>query len=84
MNRQRVAMRIGALALTILGFALMARAQSGLPLPGPVEKELAARAKEVTEVTLDKNMLGFAAKFMNDKDENQANVRRLISGLEGM
>src|ERR1035438_10006098 len=40
-----------------------------LPLPPAVEKELAARASNVTEVTLGKNMLGFAAKFMNGKDK---------------
>jgi hypothetical protein len=28
-----------------------------LPAPSPVEKELAARASDVTEVTLGKNML---------------------------
>ncbi len=83
MNRYKVAMRIGALALTVLGFALLARAQDGLPLPSPVEKELAARAVDVTEVTLDKNMLGFASKFLNDKDDD-AHVRKLISGLQGV
>ncbi len=84
MNRYKVAVRIGALALTVLGFALLARAQDGLPLPSPVEKELAARAVDVTEVTLDKNMLGFAAKFLNDKDDDQSHVRKLISGLKGI
>lgn len=84
MNRSKVAMRIGALALMVAAFALLARAQDGLPLPSPVEKELAARASDVTEVTLDKNMLGFASQFMNDKDEDQAHVRKLISGLKGI
>ncbi len=84
MNRNKVAMRIGALALTVFGLALLARAQDGLPLPSPVEKELAARAVDVTEVTLDKNMLGFAAKFLNDKDGDQSHVRNLISGLKGI
>lgn len=84
MNRYKVAMRLGALALIVLGFALLARAQDGLPLPSPVEKELAARASDVTEVTLDKNMLGFAAKFLNEKDDDQSHVRKLISGLKGI
>lgn len=83
MNRYRVAMRIGALALTIAGLALLARGQDGLPLPSPVEKELAARAVDVTEVTLDKNMLGFASKFMTDNGDD-AHVRKLISGLKGI
>jgi len=84
MKRSRIALRLGALALIVAGFALIARAQDGLPLPSPVEKELAARATDVTEVTLDKNMLAFAAKFLNDKDEDQADARKLISGLQGI
>jgi hypothetical protein len=55
-----------------------------LPLPPPVEKELAARASNVTEVTLGKNMLAFASKFMNGKDNDEADTRRLIDGLDGI
>jgi hypothetical protein len=55
-----------------------------LPLPPAVEKELAARASNVTEVTLGKNMLDFAAKFMNGKDQDEAATRRLIQNLEGI
>lgn len=84
MNTKRIALQLGAVALMAAGFALIARAQEGLPMPSPVEKELAARATDVTEVTLDKNMLGFAAKFLNDKDEDEAGARKLISGLEGI
>jgi hypothetical protein len=57
---------------------------SGLPQPSPIEKELAARASNVTEVTLGKNMLGFAAKFMDNKDEDEAATRKLIEGLDGV
>jgi hypothetical protein len=57
---------------------------SSLPLPTPVEKELAARAANVTEVTLGKNMLAFAAKFMEGKDKDDAAVRQLIQGLDGI
>ena len=57
---------------------------SPLPLPPPVEKELAARAANVTEVTLGKNMLEFAAKFMNGKDQDDASARQLIQGLDGI
>jgi len=57
---------------------------SPLPLPSPVEKELAARASNVTEVTLGRNMLAFAAKFMDNKDEDEAATRKLIEGLDGV
>jgi hypothetical protein len=53
-------------------------------LPPPVEKELAARASNVTEVTLGKNMLAFAAKFMNGKDQDESATRQLIEGLDGI
>jgi hypothetical protein len=76
--------RIAAVVLAITALAVSAAAQNSLPLPSPVEKELAARASNVTEVTLGKNMLGFAAKFMNGKDQDQAATRRLIEGLDGI
>ncbi len=70
----------------VLGAAAVAAttlAQSSqLPAPPPIEKELAARASNVTEVTLGKNMLGFAAKVMNGKDD--AGTRQLIEGLDGI
>jgi hypothetical protein len=55
-----------------------------LPAPSPIEKELAARASDVTEVTLGKNMLAFAAKIMNGKNDDDAETRKLIEGLEGI
>jgi len=77
-NRQQTA------ALALAQAAPGAGQSSPLPLPSPVEKELAARASNVTEVTLGRNMLAFAAKFMDDKDEDQAATRKLIEGLEGV
>ena len=74
-----------ALVLGVAAWAAPAFAQSSLlPLPPAVEKDLAARASDVTEVTLDKNMLGFASKFMDRKDKDQDSVRQLIQGLDGV
>lgn len=70
--------------LILCGAAIAAAQDSPLPLPPAVEKELAAKATNVTEVTLGKNMLGFAAKFMNGKDEDEAATRKLIEGLQGI
>jgi len=76
---------IAILVLGAAAFTAPALAQnSPLPLPPPVEKELAARASNVTEVTLGKNMLGFAAKFMDSKDHDEAATRRLVEGLDGI
>jgi hypothetical protein len=54
--------RIAAFVLGVAALAVPALAQnSQLPLPSPVEKELSAKATNVTEVTLGKNMLALAA-----------------------
>lgn len=84
MKKRTIGFVLGALTLAILP-ALSAQTQtSPLPLPPAVEKELAARAANVTEVTLGKNMLGFAAKFMNGKDQDEAATRHLIENLDGI
>jgi hypothetical protein len=81
--------RIVSLVLKIaLGTAVLAApalAQNPqFPLPPQVEKGLAARASHVSEVTLGKNMLGFAARFMDGKDKDDAATRQLIQGLDGI
>jgi hypothetical protein len=78
--------RMMTMVLGAAGLAWSAAAQNtpGLPLPPPVEKELASRASDVTEVTLGKNMLSFASKFMNGKDEDEAATKKLIEGLDGI
>src|ERR1700678_622726 len=71
------------LAVPILARTAMAQTEQ-LPPPSPIEKDLAARASDVTEVTLGKNMLAFAAKIMNGKDDDDVETRKLIEGLEGI
>jgi len=80
MKIQMLTLILGAAALAAPALAQGAQ----LPIAPAVEKELAARASNVTEVTLGKNMLEFAAKFMNGKDQDEAATQRLISGLEGI
>ena len=76
------------LALGIaVGGAAAAWGQDQLPPPSPIEKTLAERAKHVTEVTLDKNMLAFAAKFMDkdkDDDKDDEAVKDMIRNLKGV
>jgi hypothetical protein len=67
--------------------AAAATAQDDLPAPSPIEKTLAERAAHVTEVTLDKNMLAFAGKFMNkdkDDDKDDKAAKEMIQGLRGV
>ena len=57
-----------------------------LPVPSPIEKELAARASNVDEVTLSKNMLAFATEVMNvnGNSKDEAAIRNLLDGLDGI
>jgi hypothetical protein len=76
---------IASLLLGVAALAAPMLAQnSQLPQPPPIEKELAARASNVTEVTLGKNMLAFASKYMNSKGRDEAATRQLIEGLDGI
>jgi hypothetical protein len=84
MGKRMIAFVLGAAALAVPALAQTGAPGAGLPLPPPVEKELAARASNVTEVTLGKNMLAFASKFMNGKDEDEAATKKLIDGLDGV
>ena len=79
-------------AATVLGMAMAAGmgagtawGQDGLPTPSPIEKSLAERATHVTEVTLDKNMLAFAAKFLDkDTDKDDEEAKQMIRNLKGV
>ena len=84
--RKRMWLALAAAWIGAAALAMAARAQqpSPLPLPPALEKELAARASNVTEVTLGKNMLAFAAKFMNGKDQDETATRHLIENLDGI
>jgi hypothetical protein len=73
---------LGAAAL--IAPALAQQSPTSWFLAPQVQKELAARASDVTEVTLSKDMLGFAAKFMDKNDKDQAGVQQLIEGLDGI
>jgi hypothetical protein len=93
MKNRMIGFVLGAAALAIPVLALpnaadmaygQAPAASPLLLPPQVEKDLAAKATNATEVTLNKDMLGFASKFMDGKDKDQAAVSQLIQGLQGI
>jgi hypothetical protein len=52
-------------------------------LPPDLDK-LASQAEETVDVTLDGNMLQLAGRFLSDKDEDQAKVKKLLTGLHGI
>jgi hypothetical protein len=78
------------LALGMATGAMGVRGQSvqekdALPPPSPIEKALAERATHVTEVTLDKNMLAFASKFMDkDTGKDDEEAKQMIRNLKGV
>jgi Domain of unknown function (DUF4252) len=85
MKNRFLVLVLATMGLASAGLASTGMAQtSPLPLPPAVEKELAARASNVTEVTLGKTMLSFASKVMNGKDEDEVATRKLIEGLDGI
>ena len=45
---------------------------------------LSSKAENVVEVTLDKNLLQVAAKFLSDKNPQEAAVKDLVSKLQGV
>jgi hypothetical protein len=83
--RNHLAAIAATFALAACAIAIPLHAQdSQLPLPPALEKQLAAKASDVTEVTLGKNMLSFASKFMDGKDKDDAAAKQLIDGLDGI
>ena len=45
---------------------------------------LAGKASNVVDISLSGPMLQFAAKFLDNQDPDQATVKKLIAGLEGI
>lgn len=76
---QRVAL---AMLLAVIGCA-SARGQSAQLQISHLDK-LAAKAEQVVEVALDEKLLQLAAKFLSDKNPNEAAVKQLVGGLKGV
>ena len=72
--------RIAIWIVAVVGVVLPAAAQA--PFPATLEKQLAERASNYTEVSLDRKMLDFASRFMNDKDD--AEGKRIVEKLNGV
>jgi hypothetical protein len=45
---------------------------------------LAAKASNAVDVSLDKNMLQFAGKFLSSKEPDEAKAKNLIGNLDGI
>lgn len=72
------------LICTLILIILTACAASSQELKLPSLDNLKAKATEVVDVTMDKNMLNFASKFLSNKDADDIEAKKLISNLKGI
>src|ERR1700733_2583595 len=75
-------MRMKHTAIVLLLVSLSNRAYAQAAFPVDTEK-LAQRADETTTISLDKNMLQFASKFLSSSDEDRE-AQRIIARLDGI
>jgi len=68
--------------LLLIARAATAAPQAQLQLPG--FESLAAQASESVNITLDSNLLGLAARFLDSNKPEDAAARELIGGLKGI
>ncbi|MGO4882690.1 MAG: DUF4252 domain-containing protein [Bryobacteraceae bacterium] len=71
------------IAIAALAAVLLPACAQEIKLPVSVEA-LADKADEAVSVTMDKSMLQLAAKFLNSKHGDEADVRQLIGGLDAI
>lgn len=50
----------------------------------PALDRLAAKAQATVDITLDKSLLGLAARFLSDNDGDEVKAKRLIAGLNSV
>jgi len=70
-------------AIIALAAAMLPAWAQELKLPVNLDA-LADKADEAVSVTMDKSMLQFAGRFLRDKHDEEADVRKLIAGLDGI
>jgi len=67
----------------ILGANATAVAQNAKIETGQLDT-LAAKASETLDVNLDERLMQLTAKFLSDKDDDEAKIKSLINGLKGI
>ncbi len=65
-----------------LGMIATAAAQE-IKLPANLD-QLAAKAKNVVDVTMDGPLLQLAGRFLSDKDPDEARAKRMVGNLKGI
>ena len=77
------AAKVSVLSLVVLACGMPLWSQQSRCLPGDIEK-YAAKATSRSDVNLDRNMLGFAGNFLNDKDTDEASAKKVVRGLNAI
>jgi hypothetical protein len=80
MNRQTKMTLFMAALITCSAGRLAAQSSC---LPGDIEK-YAAKASSRSDVNLDRNMLGFAGNFLNEKDGDEAQAKQIMRQLNSI
>lgn len=71
--------------LTVAGLlALFIQRAAPQDIPLALFASLEAKATEHVEITLDSNLLQWAAGFMSGTDPNEAKLKKLVAGLKGI
>jgi hypothetical protein len=73
-------MRLATLVLTAV---LLPAGAQDFKMPLALDR-LAAKAQATVDITLDKSLLGLAARFLSGRDDDEVRVKRLIAGLDGV
>lgn len=73
--------RILILAMVALAAPMGARGQDWSE---PVTSKLAAKASKTVDVNLDQSMLKFACQFLDQKDADQAQAKKICSNMQGI
>jgi hypothetical protein len=71
------------IASIVLAAALTPLWAQEIKLPASLEK-LAEKAEQSVDVTMNKSMLQMAAKFLSDRDADEAKTKKLVAGLESV
>jgi hypothetical protein len=69
--------------LLVFAPAVVAQAQTSRIQMGGLE-HLTAKASQTVDVNIDERLMRLAAKVLDDKDENERQVKKLVEGLKGI
>lgn len=79
----RTLLKLASLAVLVVLGAAAAMAQNPRIQTSQLDA-LAAKAAQTVDVNIDERLMQFAAKFLSNKDPDEASVKELVNGLKGI